>query len=72
MALLAACGDTTGSGRDSAIMEFRRALDRWNALAADDYRMTVRRQGGMIGGAAIRASRALRGDAGRLPGTLTP
>ena len=50
-ALLAACGDITGSGRNGA--ELDRAMDRWNAQGIGDYRMTVRIQGGMIGGAAI-------------------
>lgn len=50
-AMLAACGDITGSGGNRA--ELRRAMDRWNAQGIDDYRMTVRMQGGMIGGAAV-------------------
>lgn len=48
--MLAACGgDPTGADPD----ELRRAIDQWNAQGIDDYRMTIRRQGGMIGGAAI-------------------
>jgi hypothetical protein len=48
---LAACGNVTGSGADLAAL--RRAQDRWNARNIDDYRMTIRLQGGMIGGAAV-------------------
>jgi Family of unknown function (DUF6174) len=47
--MLAACDDPTGA--DPA--ELRRAMEQRNAQGIDDYRMTVRRQGGMIAGAAI-------------------
>lgn len=50
VALLAACSDITGTS-DAA--ELRRALVRWSAQDIDDYRMTIRRQGGMIAAAAI-------------------
>jgi hypothetical protein len=50
-AMLAACGDVTGSGGDP--MEFGRAFDLWNSKGIDDYRMTVRLQGGWLGGAAV-------------------
>lgn len=49
-AMLAACdGDSTGA--DPA--ELQRAMEQWNTQGIDDYRMTIRRQGGMVGGAAI-------------------
>lgn len=54
VALPAACGDQPiGLGTDPELLEMRRARNRWLSQNADDYRMTVRRQGGMIGGAAV-------------------
>jgi hypothetical protein len=50
-AMLAACGNVTGSGEDP--MEFGRAFELWNSKGIDDYRMTVRLQGGWLGGAAV-------------------
>ncbi|HEX6373670.1 MAG TPA: DUF6174 domain-containing protein [Longimicrobium sp.] len=50
-AMLASCGDITGSAGNRA--ELQRAMDRWNAQDIDDYRMTIRRQGGMIAAAAV-------------------
>ncbi|HEU0300045.1 MAG TPA: DUF6174 domain-containing protein [Longimicrobium sp.] len=51
VAMLAACVDATGSTGDP--MQLRRAIDQWNALAIDDYRMEIRPHDGTLGGGAI-------------------
>ncbi|HEY0019701.1 MAG TPA: DUF6174 domain-containing protein [Longimicrobium sp.] len=50
VAILAACGDPTGSAGDPAALS--RALERWSVQDIDDYRMTIRLQGGMLAGHA--------------------
>lgn len=44
VAMLAACGDPTGSAGDPEALSA--ALERWSTQDIDDYRMTIRRQGG--------------------------
>jgi hypothetical protein len=51
LAALAACDDPTGVWITRE--ELAEARQLWNAQGVDDYRMTVRRQGGMIVGAVV-------------------
>jgi hypothetical protein len=51
VAMLAGCeGDPTGSAGDPEALAS--AQERWSAQDINDYRMTIRLQGGMIGGSA--------------------
>lgn len=44
VAMLAACGDPTGSAGDPEALNS--AMERWSVQDIDDYRMTIRRHGG--------------------------